>query len=70
MPEEPPGYQSYLLRLWWTSSHGNAGWRASLESAQTGKRRGFADLASLFAFLAEQMDGGASHNDRARSIRL
>ena len=54
MAEEPQKYQSYLLRLWRTSSRGKPAWRASLESAQTGERRGFADLASLFAFLEEQ----------------
>ena len=60
MPEEPQEYQSYLLRLWRTSSQGKLAWRASLESAQTGERRGFADLASLFAFLEEQT-GAAAH---------
>jgi hypothetical protein len=54
MAEEPQEYQSYLLRLWRTSSHGKPTWRASLESAQTGERRSFAELASLFAFLEQQ----------------
>jgi quercetin dioxygenase-like cupin family protein len=62
MPEEPHGYQSYLLRLWRSSSHGNPVWRASLESAQTGERRGFADLASLFTFLKEQTEDDSSHD--------
>jgi hypothetical protein len=57
MPEPKPAYQSYLLRLWRTSSHGKHVWRASLESAQTGERRSFADLVSLFTFLEEQTDG-------------
>jgi hypothetical protein len=70
MPEEAQEYQSYLLRLWRTSSHGNAVWRASLESAQTGERRGFADLASLLAFLEQQTGGGANQDDRAPSTRL
>ena len=54
MAEQPQEYQSYLLRLWRTSSREKPTWRASLESAQTGERRGFADLASLFAFLEAQ----------------
>jgi hypothetical protein len=30
-------------------------WRASLESARTGERRGFADLTHLCAFLEEEV---------------
>lgn len=44
-------YESYLLRLWESDEAGQLIWRASLESADTGERRGFADLASLFAYL-------------------
>ena len=69
MPEEPQEYQSYLLRLWRTSSQGKLAWRASLESAQTGERRGFADLASLFAFLEQQTGDDASQDDRLPSTR-
>jgi hypothetical protein len=67
MPEEPQEYQSYLLRLWRTSSQGNAVWRASLESAQTGERRGFADLESLFAFLEQQTGAAARSEDHSPS---
>ena len=67
MSEESHEYYSFLLRLWRTSSHGNAVWRASLESAQTGERCGFADLASLFAFLEEQTGADAQHEDRPPS---
>jgi hypothetical protein len=42
-------YLSFLLRLWRESEHG--AWRASLENVTTGERRGFPNLASLFAFL-------------------
>lgn len=45
-------HQSYLLRLW--RSGGDGGWRASLQSVQTGDRHMFADLESLLAFLVEQ----------------
>jgi hypothetical protein len=44
-------YESYLLRLWESDEAGQLIWRASLESADTGERRGFADLDSLFAYL-------------------
>jgi len=44
-------YESYLLRLWESDEDGQLIWRASLESTDTGKRNGFADLASLFAYL-------------------
>jgi hypothetical protein len=43
-------YQAYLLRLW--QERPQTPWRASLQDAVTGKRRGFADLQSLFDFLA------------------
>jgi hypothetical protein len=43
---------SYLLRLWRSGEDG--GWRASLQSIQTGERHMFADMESLFAFLVEQ----------------
>jgi len=39
---------SYLLRLWQTEREGALVWRASLERAYTGERRGFANLAELF----------------------
>lgn len=44
---EQPDYQSYLLRLWRVDD-GQEDWRASLESAHTGERRGFATLDALF----------------------
>jgi len=64
MAEEPQEYQSYLLRLWRTSSRGKPTWRASLESAQSCERRGFADLASLFAFLEEQTRSNSERGAR------
>jgi hypothetical protein len=45
-------YQSYLLRLGRVS--GKCSWRAYLESADAGQRRGFADLDALFRFLRSQ----------------
>jgi hypothetical protein len=64
MPEESHEYYSFLLRLWQTSSRGKVVWRASLESAQTGERCGFADLASLIAFLEQQTSAEARPEDR------
>ena len=46
-------YQSYLLRLW-QSREGEEGWRASLESSQTGERTGFATLDALFDYVRSQ----------------
>jgi hypothetical protein len=46
-------YQSYLLRLW-RAKEGEEGWRASLESAQTGERKGFATLDALFDYVRAQ----------------
>lgn len=45
---------SYLLRLWQTDHRGALVWRASLESAHTGERRGFASLVELYAFLDQE----------------
>jgi hypothetical protein len=38
-------------------SEGQPVWRASLQDTHTGGRRGFADLAPLGDFLAEQISG-------------
>ena len=57
---EQSGYLSYLLRLWRAEAGregarpGNATWRASLESALTGERQGFASLDELVEFLQRQ----------------
>ena len=52
---EPRRYRAYLLRLWQAEGDdGRLMWRAALEDARTGKRRGFADLAGLCAFLEAQ----------------
>ncbi len=51
MPETQVNYTSYLLRLWRVNNSGRPVWRASLENTRTGERHGFADPASLFAFL-------------------
>jgi hypothetical protein len=58
-------YRVYLLRLWQAEDEdGHPVWRASLESAQTGERCGFADLGSLFAFLEQQTTSNSEHGSR------
>jgi hypothetical protein len=52
-------YLSYLLRMWQTRREGEIVWRTSLESSETGERRGFTSPDALFAFLREQMDSAA-----------
>ena len=48
-------YRAYLLRVWQADdADGRPVWRAALEDARTGERRGFADLARLCAFLEQQ----------------
>jgi hypothetical protein len=63
MAEERRQYRAYLLRLWWASHNGQAGWRASLEEPHTGVRHGFATLDQLFAFLKEQADKPLNNGD-------
>jgi hypothetical protein len=62
---EQPIYQSYLLRLW-QAKEGEEGWRASLESAQTGERRGFATLDALFDYVRSQTRVQPSPNSCGR----
>ena len=48
-------HRSFLLRLW-RAGNGNAPqWRMLLEDTRTHERHGFVDLASLLAFLEEQI---------------
>jgi hypothetical protein len=44
-------YLAFLLRLWRVDGGGEATWRASLEDAHSGERRGFSDLSALQVFL-------------------
>lgn len=54
MSEGGPTYLSYLLRLWRVSDEDRPVWRASLQSAETGERVGFAGLDELFDYLRQQ----------------
>ena len=58
MSREQPDYMSYLLRLWREGGEGATNWRASLESALTGKRHAFPGRMELFAFLQRQTVAG------------
>ena len=67
-----PTYLSYMLRLWRTSTTGEATWRASLENPQTGERHGFASLDAMVAFLRQQIglasdQGGEEDEETVRS---
>ncbi len=54
MSREQPDYASYLLRLWKSNEHGNATWRASLESTAEGRRYNFAHMEALITFLLDR----------------
>jgi hypothetical protein len=45
---------SYLLRLWQVRSEDGMVWRASLESVDTGERKGFASLDTLLGSCASR----------------
>jgi hypothetical protein len=65
---EQPDYQSYLLRLWRVDA-GESGVQASLESTQTGERRGFANLEVMFDFLRRQIAAQPERNSGERQGR-
>jgi hypothetical protein len=52
---EQTAYYSYMLRLW-QDDQANIAWRISLENAQTGERKGFANLDDLFSYLSQQIE--------------
>jgi hypothetical protein len=58
MSEPRRRYMAYLLRLWQVRSEEGTAWRASLESAQGGERKGFASLSALFDFLRRRTEEG------------
>ena len=66
MSEGQPRHLSYLLRLWQIESQGRLVWRASLQEARSGERRGFPDLEALIAYLREETaartDQGTNNN--------
>ena len=56
-------YQSYLLRLWSAGVDGETVWRATLESALTPQRQGFASLDDLFELLRQQTEVASGRNE-------
>jgi hypothetical protein len=58
MIEQRRGYVAYMLRLWQARAEDGITWRASLESAGTGERFGFAGLEDLFRFLEREASAG------------
>jgi hypothetical protein len=66
MSNKQPGYLSYLLRLWPARVENETIWRASLQSALSGQRQGFAGLDDLFDFLRQQT-GVSTDQARVRS---
>lgn len=68
MSDERPRYLSYLVRLWQANSTGDPQWRASVEDPESGQRRGFADLESLFAFLVERTESNGRHADNGGGL--
>ena len=60
---EPRRYRVYLLRLWQVEGEDDClVWRAALEDAPTGERKGFADVAGLCAFLQAITADGAEQD--------
>ena len=64
MANDTRGYRAYLVRFWDAGSPGAPLWRVSVQDVQTGERRGFPDLASLVAFLSEQIAPASREDER------
>jgi hypothetical protein len=52
MKNQKPDYRSFMLRIWIEQTNGEK-WRFSLEDTRTGKRKGFASINKLKAYLNE-----------------
>jgi hypothetical protein len=63
MSEPRRRYIAYLLRLWQVRCKEGIAWRASLESARSGERMGFASLDELFDFLRGRTEEGEVMGD-------
>ena len=55
-------YRSYLVRFW--QSHEQGSWRASAQCVQTADTTLFGDVASLFAFLQQEVEHESTLNDK------
>jgi len=58
MRNDASSQRSYILRLWVEVLEGKHVWRFSLEDTHTGKRKGFARVEDLFAFVQMQLREG------------
>ncbi len=58
-----PHQLSFLLRLWRIKGLRDAGWRASLETPETGKRIGFTNPEQLFAYLMDIIETNGDVQD-------
>ncbi len=65
MPQAPPYYVSYLLRLWKPTGDEQTAWRASLESPLDRQQVNFASLEALLAFLIARF--GQVEEERSES---
>ena len=57
MADTNSDYRSFLLRLW-IERENNGKWRFSLEDTRTGKRKAFANIEKLIAYLKEIISDG------------
>jgi hypothetical protein len=67
--DKPPSYRTYLIRCWEERSRDTMHptvWRFSLEDPHTGRRRGFASLEDMLAFLKGEL---AASRDRGTDPR-
>ena len=65
MFDKPPRYRSYLLTFWEERSRNPevaAVWRFRLEDPRTGRRRGFASLEEVVAFIQTELVGDESRS--------
>jgi hypothetical protein len=68
MTTQEPRYLAYMLRLWQVRDTEDMVWRASLEDAHTGERRGFASLEMLVAFLQEQTRSATQNQEQVEQV--
>lgn len=59
MADRQHRYRTFLLRLWQERNGGKWVWRTSLEDPHSYLRKGFPDLAQLFAFIKQQTEEGS-----------
>jgi len=63
MTDKKHDYCSFMLRLWIEKTNGEK-WRFSLEDTHTGKRKGFASVDKLIAYLEEITNESLNFSNR------